>query len=254
MALVSTALSNKVVATRFAEGLKAPWHGLGWLVSTPSAWGVALVPMLVFSVLVAGGTWGGVTLVEHLLAPHLAHVEGWAVLLYALRALGWLAALTVAVLVALALAQPLSGPALESLARRQGAAIGATPLPESPFVDGLLRSLRVTLFGLAVTVPIVVGLTLVELVVPPLAVITVPLKFVVTALMVAWDLLDYPLSLRAAGVRARIAWISSHFGAALGFGVSIAVIGLIPCAGLLFLPAGVAGATRLVALAEKERT
>lgn len=250
---MSTALSKKVVPARFSEGLKAPWHGLGWLVGTPSAWAVALVPMIVFSALVTAGTWGGVTLVEHLLAPHLSHVEGWAVLLYVLRVLGWLAALTVAVLVALALAQPLSGPALESLARKQGAAIGATPLPEGPFVAGLFRSLRVTLFGLVITVPIVVLLTLLELMVPPLAIVTVPLKFFVTALMVAWDLLDYPLSLRAAGVRARIGWISTHFGATLGFGVSIAVIGLVPCAGLLFLPAGVAGATRLVALAEKER-
>lgn len=250
---MSAVLSKKVVTTRFAEGLAAPWHGLGWLVSTPSAWGVALVPMVVFTALVSAGSWGGITLVEHLLAPHLAHAEGFSLLLYVVRVLGWLAALTVAVLAALTLAQPLSGPALESLARKQGMAIGAPALPESGFLAGLFRSLRVTLFGLVITVPIIVGLTIVEVVVPVLVVVTVPLKFVVTALMVAWDLLDYPLSLRAAGVRARIDWISTHFGAALGFGVSVALIGLIPCAGLLFLPAGVAGATRLVALAERDR-
>lgn len=239
---------------RFTDGLAAPWKGLGWLLSTPSAWGVALVPMVVFTGLVSAGAYGGVTLVEHLMAPHLVDVKGWAMLLYVLRVLGWLAALTVAVLVALALAQPLSGPALESLARKQGLAIGARPLPESPFLPGLLRSLRVTLFGLAVTVPIVVGLTILELLVPVLAVVTVPLKFIVTALMVAWDLLDYPLSLRAAGVRARIDWISKHFAGVLGFGASIAIIGLVPCAGLLFLPAGVAGATRLVAQADQTDT
>ncbi|MBI2390370.1 MAG: EI24 domain-containing protein [Deltaproteobacteria bacterium] len=239
------------VGARFAEGLVSPWHGLGWLLSTPSAWGVALVPMVVFTVLVSLGTWGGVALVEHLLGPRLAHAEGWGLLLHVVRVLGWLAALTVAVLTALTLAQPLSGPALESLARRQGMAIGATPLPDTPFFEGMFRSLRVTLFGLLLTVPVVVGLTIVEIAVPVLVVVTVPLKFVATALMLAWDLLDYPLSLRAAGVRARLDWISRHFGAALGFGVSIAIIGLVPCAGLLFLPAGVAGATRLVALADR---
>lgn len=251
---MSASLPSKVVRTRFVEGLAAPWHGLGWLVGTPSAWPVALVPMLVFTALVSAGSYGGIRLVEHLIAPHLTHLDGWNLLLQVLRVLGWLAAVGVAVLLSLALAQPLSGPALESLARRQGSAIGATLPPERPFLEGLGRSLRVTLFGLLVTVPLVIGLTIVELFVPPLAVITVPLKFVLTALMVAWDLLDYPLSLRAAGVRARIAWISSHFAATMGFGLSVAVIGLIPCAGLLFLPAGVAGATRLVALAERSST
>ncbi len=236
---------------RFTDGLVAPWKGLGWLLTTPSTWALSLVPMLSFAAILSAATWGGVTLVEHGLAPHLANAHGWALLWHVLRVLGWLAALTVAALVAIALAQPLSGPALEALSRRQGAAIGATPLPETPFVQGMLRSLRVTLFGLALTVPVVIGLTVVELVVPLLAVVTIPLKFLVTAMMVAWDLLDYPLSLRAAGVRGRIDWISRHFAGALGFGVSLALIGLVPCAGLLFLPAGVAGATRLVAHAER---
>lgn len=232
--------------SRFADGLAAPWKGLSWLVSTPSAWPLAIVPMIVFTALLAAGSWFGIHLVESWLAPRVVHAEGWALLWHVVRVLGWLAALTGAVLVALALAQPISGPALEALAQKQGKALNAPPLPDPGFVEGFFRSLRVTMFGLALTVPIVVGLTVVELFVPVLAIVTVPLKFIVTALMLAWDLLDYPLSLRGAGVRARLDWFSQNFAAALGFGASIAVIGLIPCAGLLFLPAGVAGATQLV--------
>jgi CysZ protein len=231
---------------RFAEGLAAPWKGLSWLMSTPSAWPLAIVPVIVFTALLAGGGWIGVHLVESWLAPRVANAEGWALLWHVVRVLGWLAALTAAVLVALSLAQPISGPALEALAQKQSRALNAPPLPETGLIEGFSRSLRVTMFGLAITVPIVIALTVVELFVPVLAVVTVPLKFIASALMLAWDLLDYPLSLRSAGVRARLDWFSQNFAAALGFGISIAVIGLIPCAGLLFLPAGVAGATRLV--------
>lgn len=237
---------NRARTSGLGEGLAAPWKGLSWLMSTPSAWPLATVPVLVFVALLTGGGWFGVHLVESWLAPRVANAEGWALLWHVARVLGWLAALTAAVLVALSLAQPLSGPALEALAQKQGEALGAPPLPKTGFVEGFFRALRVTMFGLALTIPIVVGLTLIELIVPVLAVVTVPLKFVASALMLAWDLLDYPLSLRGAGIRARLDWFSQNFGAALGFGVSIAIIGLIPCAGLLFLPAGVAGATRLV--------
>ncbi len=232
--------------SRFADGLAAPWQGLSWLVSTPSAWPLAIVPVIVFTVLVTGGSWFGVHLVESWLAPRVASAEGWALLWHVVRVLGWLAALTAAVLVALSLAQPISGPALEALAQKQGEALHAPPLPKTGVVESFFRSLRVTMFGLLLTVPIIVALSIVELFLPVLAVVTVPLKFVASALMLAWDLLDYPLSLRGAGVRARLDWFSQNFAAALGFGASIAVIGLIPCAGLLFLPAGVAGATRLV--------
>jgi CysZ protein len=69
--------------------------------------------------------------------------------------------------------------------------------------------------------------------------------------MLAWDLMDYPLSVRGAGVRVRLRWFSANFGAAMGFGISIALVFLVPGAGLLFLPAGVAGATRLVVTSER---
>ncbi len=233
-------------AIPFAEGLAAPWKGLGWLMSTPSAWPLAIVPVVVFTALVAGGGWLGVHFVESFLASRLTNAEGWAMLWQVVRVLGWLAALGVAVLVALALAQPISGPALEALAQKHARSLNAPPMPDTGVAAGMLRSLRITLFGLLLTIPVVVGLTIVELVAPPLAIVTVPLKFLASALMLAWDLLDYPLSLQAAGVRARIAWIRANFSAVLGFGVSIALIGFIPCAGLLFLPAGVAGATQLV--------
>ncbi len=232
---------------KFTDGLVAPWQGLGYVMSSPSTWPLASVPVLVFLILVGGGSALGISLVESNMAARLATESGGMhVLWQVLRVLLWLAAITLAFLVSLALAQPIAGPALEALAKKQAAAIGVTQLPETGAVAGMARSLRVTLFGLLLATPIIIGLTVVELVVPVLVVVTMPLKFLTSALMLAWDLFDYPLSLRGAGVRARIAWMSDNFACSLGFGVSVALILLVPGAGLLFLPAGVCGATRLV--------
>jgi CysZ protein len=81
--------------------------------------------------------------------------------------------------------------------------------------------------------------------------VTVPLKFVVSALLIAWDLLDYPLSRRGLGVGARIAWLRRNLGATLGFGLAAAFLLVVPCAGLLVLPFGVAGAARLALEVER---
>jgi CysZ protein len=237
---------------RFTEGLAAPWQGLGFVIGTPSVWGLSLVPIVVFLAILALASTLGIMGVEHFVAPWLEGSRAstsWHFVVMLLRVLLWAVSVLVGLLVAIALAQPISGFALEALARRQGRALGAPELPDLP--GSFLRSLRVNLFGLMVTLPIVLALTVVALFVPPLAVVTVPLKFLVSALMLAWDLLDYPLSVRGAGVRVRLRWFSENLGAAMGFGLSIAVVFLIPGAGLLFLPAGVAGATRLVVTSER---
>ncbi len=221
------------------------------MMGTPGVWGLAAVPAIVLLVLVTGGSVLGVWAVEAYAAPRLAEWIEWTWVVGLLRFLLWLTAIAVAAVIGLALAQPLSGPALEALARRQGTALGAEPLPDDPLLRGMARSLRVTLFGLAITLPLLLAITVVELIVPAVVVVTVPLKLVLTALMLAWDVFDYPLSLRAAGVRARLDWFSTNFSAAMGFGLSLAAISLIPLAGLLFLPAGVAGATRVVVACDR---
>ena len=68
---------------------------------------------------------------------------------------------------------------------------------------------------------------------------------IVAALLLAWDLLDYPLELRGMGVTARFRWCARHFGAVLGFGLAAMLFFAVPGLGLLALPCGVAGATRL---------
>ena len=88
--------------------------------------------------------------------------------------------------------------------------------------------------------------------VPFAVVVTIPLKLLVTAMMVSWDLFDYPFGLRAMRVRDRLAWMSANLRAVVPFGLLAALALCVPVLGLFLLPVGVAGATELVVRREKD--
>jgi CysZ protein len=234
------------MAVGFVDGLIAPIRGLRWLASTPRTWPLAAVPVLALvGIFATVGTGFGFAFRDALLPRLRAAID--APILVALAGLVVAIALLIfATLIALTLAQPLSGPALDRLCELHAHGLGAAPPAKTPFHVGLARSLRVTLVGLAFGLPAIALLSLVGLLVPPAAIVTVPAKVAIGALLLAWDLLDYPLSMRGSGVRARFAWISRNKGAVLGLGLASVALGFVPCAGLLFLPAGVVGATGLV--------
>jgi CysZ protein len=243
-------------ALGFFAGVRALFGGLGFVVTTPSAWGWAMIPVVVATLLLGGAgalaIWGGSQLAEHLLGETAS--GAWSSFgAWALRILFWAVGLVVAFFVAMSLAQPLSGFALERLSRKQEAALGGRTWPDQPFVGGALRSLRVTLTALAVGLPLIAVLATVTFLFPPAGVVTVPLKFVVTGVLAAYDLLDYPLSLRGLSVRDRLVFIRRNFPAVLGFGVATAALLLVPGAGLFLLPFGAAGATRMVVEADDPR-
>lgn len=244
---------TKRVALGFFSGVRALFGGVWFVVSTPSVWGWAMIPVIV-ATLLFGGTgalaiWGGSELAQKLIGEGAA---GWSSVagMWALRIVFWLVGLVLAFVIAMSLAQPLSGFALDAIARKQGAALGETTWPDQPFVASTLRSLRVSLTALAIGLPILAVLALVTFFIPPAAVVTLPLKLVVTGLMTAYDLLDYPLSLRGEDVGARLRFISARFPAVLGFGAAAALLLLVPGGALLLLPFGVAGAARLAHFGE----
>jgi CysZ protein len=232
----------------FVEGITAPFRGLGFLARSPDLWLYSIVPALVLiavaTVLASLGFVGVGSLVARFL-----EVPRWAEVL--LKIVLYFVVIVFAVVIGFALAQPLSGPALDKIVEAQERAMGISPRPTEGTLRAMLRSLQVTLTSLAFTLPVLVLLTVVDIVVPAATVVTVPAKLVVSALMIAWDLLDYPMSRRQMSVSARIAWIRAHLGATLGFGLALAIVLLVPCVGLLLLPVGVAGATRLTIDAER---
>ena len=238
----------------FFAGVRALFGGVGFVVSTPSAWGWAMIPALVATLLFGGAAalaiWGGSALSERIVTDAAAH--GWSMLgMWALRILFWALGIVLAFVIAMSLAQPLSGFALDAVARKQELALGGRVWPDQPVLTSAVRSLRVSLTGLFVGLPILAVLALVTVFIPPAAVVTVPLKFVVAGVLTAYDLLDYPLSLRGEDVGARLRFIAANFPAVLGFGVAAAAVMLIPGGALFLLPFGVAGAARLVKAAEK---
>lgn len=243
-------------ALSFFAGVRAVFGGLGFVVSTPSAWGWASIPVFVATLLFCGtgglAIWLGADLAHRLLWDP-GDGTGTVVAIWALRVLFWAVGLVIAFVIAMSLAQPISGFALERIARKQEVELGGRTWPDQPFVASTIRSLQVSLTALAIGLPILALLAVLTFVIPPIAVVTVPLKFIVTGILAAYDLLDYPLSVRGQSVSQRVAFMKANFAAVLGFGCAVAALLLIPGFGLFLLPFGVAGATRMVVERDRQR-
>lgn len=220
------------MAFGFFAGAGAFFQGMGFVVSTPRVWPRALVPMLAALVL-----FGGLTALGIFGATVLTH--GVFVVLLAIPVV------LLSLVLALALAQPLSGWALDGIVRAQRRELGLPELPEGSIAATMLSSLGAALLALAIGAPLIALLTVVGWVAPPAVIVTIPLKILVGALMVAWDLADYPLAMQRATVGDRFRWAGRNFGAFLGFGLAATAFFAIPGFGLLALPCGVAGAARL---------
>ena len=238
------ALARPLERPSFFDGTRALFGGFAFIVRTPAAWPLALVPVavagLATAILGAGASALVVPKVSAWLTPRstlLATVaEVVAVVLLVI----------VAALAGLAVAQPLSGPALNRIVRRVEAQVGAPPWPDTGFVEDISRALQSMLIGYAFGLPFLALLAIVSFFFPPAVVVTFPLKLVVLALLFAWDFCDYPLSIHGLSVADRVALVVRHARAMVGFGLGIALLSLIPCAALLVLPIGVAGAARLM--------
>jgi CysZ protein len=238
------------------DGLAAFFGGIGFVMTTPGVWLYALVPVTVLLLLACGGCVGGALgaweTVFHFIdreAGGWKQAEGWllTVLLSVLFiVLGLLAALT--------LAQPLSGFALDAISHAQEKLLTGRAAPKLPLLASAWNALKIGLFAFLLGAPVLVGLTVVGLLFPPAAVVTIPLKILVCGWMLAWDFVDYPLAMRRLGLRARIEWAGRHFLAFTAFGVAWALLVVVPGLVLVLLPMGVAGATQLVVMADREQS
>jgi CysZ protein len=237
------------------SGLEAFGGGIGFIISTPRVWGYALVPMTMLLLLSCGLTGVGVWGSHHLSTSVFGEDVGtWGqVGKWSLTVVLTLVAIIAAVLVALSLAQPLSGFALEAIAHAQEVALTGRAAPKTSFVSNLLSTTKAVLVALMVGGTLLTILFVIGFVFPPATLVTVPLKFVVCGWMLAWDFIDYPLAMRGVGLERRFAWVGRNFGAFTLFGLLWALMVVLPGVVLLVLPMGVAGATRLVVADELAR-
>jgi CysZ protein len=234
----------------FGAGVRALFGGFGFVLSNPDVWPLALVPVVVASVITGLLGWGAVAWVPAEVRALLG-ARGDGLLGTVLGVVATVVALLGAALLGFALSQPLSGPALERIVRRVEALHGAPRWPATSLASDVLRSLESIVVSYAFGLPLLAVLFLISVAFPPAAVVTTPLKLTVTALLLAWDLCDYPLSIRGVPLHARVAFMRRNAAAMLGFGCGLALLGLVPCLFVLVLPAGVAGAARLTVQIER---
>jgi CysZ protein len=227
----------------FVDGVGALFGGFRFVIMTPSVWPLAIVPVVVASVLTAGVSWAAL----QSLLPAIAGLFGprLGLLAAVVQVLVAALALLAAAIVGFGLAQPLSGPALNRIVRRVEADLGAPAWPASGLAEDMGRALHSLAIAYAVGLPILGVLWIVTILVPPASVVTFPLKLLVLALLIAWDLCDYPLSVHGIPVGARVSFAGRNLRALVGFGLGLGLLSLVPCLMVLVLPAGVAGAARL---------
>lgn len=236
----------------FGAGVGALFSGFGFVITNPGVWPWALVPVVILVVIAAIVGFGGYEALSHYLLPLLGKwaTAGHGAVRVVAKVLAAALAAGVGLLAGAALAQPLSGPALERIVRRVEKHLGMPAWPETTLAQEIGRSIEGLLLTTALAAPVFVLLFVIDLVFPPAVIVTTPLKIALTALVCAWDLCDYPLSIHGTKIRDRVALLRRHLGAVMGFGLGIALLSLLPCALLFALPAGVAGATKLVARLE----
>jgi len=230
----------------FWRGFVTPFRAARRLLGQPQAWLWLVVPALVFLVLEVGFVALAWRDVRPWVNAQLAGAS-WVPQALALGA-SWLAAALAVIagwLVAMFLAPVLSAPALERVVLLTEFELGAPARPKLGFLAEFWCGARALLSSFAVLLPLVLALSVLEVLLPPIAVLSTPLKAILGALGVAWGLFDYPLTLRGMGARQRFRFVGRHFRAVLGFGCAFSLVFWLPCLGIVMLPVGVAAATEL---------
>lgn len=232
----------------FSTGAGAVFSAFSLIFRTPALWPFALVPTLVLAVLESGFLAVGYFVARPWLVEQLPDPSGfWGKLGVGVASFGVVALVAwLGLLVSLVVAPVVSAPALERIVERVETMLGLPPREPLGFLRELWCGLRATLGALAVALPCLLVLFVVELVFPPAAIVTVPLKLLVTALLVALGLFDYPLTLRGVPFPDRLALLKRYPAVVLGFGATFAALFWVACCGVVLLPVGAAAATLVV--------
>ena len=234
----------------FSDGVASLGRGFSFILGRRSTWALAAVPVLIFTLLALALGWFAVVHIGpwlgNLVVPEAESALGTGIKV-GVRWLGSALSAYVGLLLAALLAPPLSAPALEALVRQQEAALGLPARPTHGFWRELLTGFSAQLLALGVTVPLLGALWITALVAPALSPFVLVFKGLVVAAAVAWNLFDYPLTLRGISASERTAIVRRYSGATFGFGLAFAALFWIPCTGLVLLPVGVVAAARLTA-------
>jgi CysZ protein len=233
-----------------ADGIGYFGKGLGWVARHPRWWIFGLVPALVALVLyILALVWLGTHATELAeWATPFADDWGWREGFRTfIGIVFFLVGLGVAVVTFTAVTLVIGEPFYEKLSEKVDDDLGGLPeVTETPLWRSLLRSIRdslITLFYvLLFTIPLfVLGF------VPVIGQTVVPvLGAMVSGFFLTVELTTVALERRGVARKQRFAVLRANKAVALGFGVAVFLIFLIPLAAVVAMPGAVAGATMMV--------
>ncbi len=234
-----------------ASGLKAPFVGLRRIASTRSTWPWVLGPALLFAALLCGALGGGVTwgpAVARALLPDVSRqpavLRGLIVLVFdgllmaVLTVVGWY------------LTAALAGPFHDRLSQILEEDATGTPSALSGGLAGLLTDVGMsvghTLGAMTVWLAASCALLPVQLIPGVGQAAWLVGATWISALMMAWQALDYPLSRERMPFGAKVQLVRANLWAVSGLGLASLAILAVPVVDLLAPAAAVSGATLLV--------
>lgn len=228
-----------------------PFRGMGFVVRNPRLARIWIVPVLIVLILGVGGcvasgyasTWLAERAVDQTTDVISRAVAGWVTRVVVLLVGGALS-MVVAIVLAPVIAAPFNDMLGEEYERLE---LGIEPASFSVGKMGrdVARTIRLEFVKLAFYLCVVGPLTVLGIFVGPLSVVASALGFVFTAAYFALDYVDGPLTRRNVGIRRRFALLRQHPAAMFGFGLGVFCVLFVPFVNLFFMPAAVAGGTRL---------
>jgi CysZ protein len=244
---VPPAIASRWTPGAFVDGALSVFRGVAFIARTRRTWLPSTVPALMLVSLTCAGLYAAIAVVSPWVVAHVP-LPGSAlgrISAAVLRVLVAVFTAAASVFVAATFAPVLSAPALSRIIELREQALGLPPRERVSFLTEIVCGFSAQLFAYAVGVPVLAALWIVSLLFPPATVVTFPLKVAVTAWLLAWMLLDYPLSTRGVPLRARLTFLREQFPRVLGFAAAVLALFAVPLGAIVLLPAAVAAATEI---------
>jgi uncharacterized protein involved in cysteine biosynthesis len=217
------------------------WHvpaGIAFLLKRPRLWPIAALPAVIAGISVTGGLISGLYAAPFAETQLLdADLSPW--IYTPLAATIWIAALTTCMAAGLGVALLLAAPILDRLSQQTETLARGGVLESAPGLAWeVAESLRGALYFLAAA-PVVFVLGLVPVVGPAAAALW-------AAAALSFQETEPALARRGLTFAERRDWHRRFRPESLGFGLTVLLILVVPCANVVLAPALVVGATRLV--------
>ncbi len=259
--VVSTAGSVAKSPVGFVRGISYAFRGMRFVYVQHR--GLArywLFPILITGVALIGVFYGAGSLYDDLAAAvwslfpeSWSDASGWTGGL--LRGLRWLLEVLAGIMIALLgliavflLSSVIAAPFNDALSEAvEDILTGrrAAPFSFRRMVADIVRTIRIELLKVVVYVVVIGPMFVVSFLVPGVGQLVSLAAFVLTAVYLGVDYIDWPAARREWSVGDRVAFVRRQLPAVAGFGTGVWVLLFIPLVNLLFMPAAVAGGTML---------